>query len=81
MAVRSLADILAYIPQRNQWKLDQEIDFEHKNNKGETVPKDLGRISESMTNWEGTIADNLGLTVTERKDIKESIPSNPNLQR
>ena len=55
--------------------LDKEIDF---CNKG--VPKHLGQIAESMAEWEGRIADELGLTEADVASIKIKYPSNLKLQ-
>ena len=78
---RSLEDVLSSIPDANRWKLDQEIDFEHRDERGQVIPQHLGRISESMVDWEGVIADHLGLTEADRSDIREKNPSRPSLQR
>ena len=78
---QSLGDILASIPPANQWKLDKEIDFEHKTGRGQTVPKHLGKIADSMTNWECAVADYLGLGQTDRNDIRERNSSKPAQQR
>ena len=75
-----LAKILASVPQANRWKLDKEIDFEHKF-KGQTIPKDLGKIAHSMTEWDGAVADCLGLSDADRSDIKERNRSIPAMQR
>ena len=76
-----VAEIIASVPQENQWKLHQEIDFENVSSTGQIIPKHLGKISESMTNWEGAVADHLGLTMAERSDIKERNIHKPALQR
>ena len=76
-----LADIIASVPLENQWKLDREIDFEHPSATGQIIPKHLGKISESMTNWEGAVADHLGLTVAERSDIHSRNIYKPAQQR
>jgi hypothetical protein len=82
MAERRLADLISSIPESNRWKVDREIDFENTDNRGRvTIPKHLGRIAEEMTNWEGEIADFLGLTRADRADIMERHPQNPLLQR
>ena len=76
-----LADIIASVPQENRWKLDKQIHFENVNSTGQIVPKHLGKISESMTNWEGAVADHLGLTEAERSDINGRNIQKPALQR
>ena len=78
---RRLSEIIASVPLGLQWKLDQEVDFEHKNASGLAVPKHLGRIADLMTEWEGAVADCLGLTDPEKYDIKEKSPTKPSLQR
>ena len=78
---RSLEDVLSSIPDATRWKLDQEIDFEHRDERGQVIPQYLGRIAESMVDWEGVIADHLGLTEADRSVIREKNPSRPSLQR
>ena len=78
---RGLREIIASVPLTLQWKLDQEIDFENRSISGQTIPKHLGRIADSMTEWEGTVADCLGLSLPDRHDIKENYPNKPKLQR
>ena len=51
------------------------IDFESGG-----VPKHLGQISNYMSEWEGKIADGLGLTPADVADIKEKHPSKLKLQ-
>ena len=53
----------------------KEIDFYNKN-----VPKHLGRIADSMAEWEGRIAEELGLTEVDIANIKTRYPSNLKLQ-
>ena len=55
--------------------LDQNIDY---NNGG--VPKHLGKIAVSMSEWEGRIADGLGLTPADIAAIKMKHPSELRLQ-
>ena len=78
---RRLNDVLDSVPTVDRWKLEKEIDYEHKNPLGHVVPKHLGRISESMTDWEGDIADHLGLNEPDRSDIRERYIGEPRLQR
>ena len=79
---RKMAELIASIPANSQWKVDKEIDFENKQNvQGGTVPLHLGRIAAQMTDWESTVADLLGLTDAERKDILGTYPQKPELQR
>ena len=78
---RRLEDVLSSVPDANRWKLDQEIDFEHRDTRGQVIPEHLGRIAESMVDWEGAIADYFGLTEPDRSDIRERNPKEPKLQR
>jgi GTPase SAR1 family protein len=55
--------------------LDREIDFCHSE-----VPKHLGHIADSMAEWEGPIADELGLTEADVASIKTKHPANLKLQ-
>ena len=55
--------------------LKKEIDF---CNGG--VPKHLGRIADSMAEWEGRISDELGLTKADVASIKTKYPMNLKLQ-
>ena len=55
--------------------LDKEIDF---CNNG--VPRHLGQIADSMDEWEGGIAEELGLTKADVANIKTKYPSNLKLQ-
>jgi hypothetical protein len=61
--------------------LDREIDFEHRDDRGQLIPQHLGKIAESMTDWEGAIADHLGLSEPDRSDIRDKNPTQPKLQR
>ena len=78
---RKLAELVASIPESNRWKVDEAIDFENKDIRGRTVPQHLGQIAAVMTNWEGTVADLLGLTDTDTDDIAGKYPRKPLLQR
>ena len=77
----SLEAVLSSIPDANRWKLDREIDFEHRDERGQLIPRHLGKMAESMTDWEGVIADHLGLSEPDRSDIRDKNPTRPNLQR
>ena len=55
--------------------MDKEIDFDS----GE-VPKHLGRIAYSLAEWEGPIADELELKVSDVEGIKKKYPNNLQLQ-
>ena len=79
---RKIADLIASIPASSQWKVDKEIDFKNKQDiQGGTIPLHIGKIAAHMTDWEGTIADHLGLTDGERKDISGRYPQKLDLQR
>ena len=81
MAKRSLDSILFSIPDAKRTKLDREIDYEHRDARGQVIPQHLGRIAESMIDWEGVIADHLGLSEPDRSDIREKNHNRPSLQR
>ena len=55
--------------------LDKEIDFCHSG-----VPKHLGRLADSMAEWEGRIAEELGLSAADVASIKMKYPSDIKLQ-
>ena len=78
---RSLDAVLSSVPDANRWKLDREIDFEHRDERGQLIPQHLGKMAESMTDWEGAIADHLGLSEPDRNDIRDKNPREPELQR
>ena len=46
----------------------------------EVQQKYLGRIADSMAEWEGRIADELGLTVADTAAIKKKYPGELKLQ-
>ena len=56
---RSLDAVLSSVPDASRWKLDREIDFEHRDERGQLIPRHLGKMAESMTDWEGAIAAEL----------------------
>lgn len=78
---RTLSQIIASVPAAVQWKLDEEIDFEHKDIRGQVIPQHLGRIADIMLDWQDAVADSLCLSVTDRNDIAERYPDKPKLQR
>lgn len=78
---RSIVEVLSSVPDTNHWKLDQEIDFEHRDDRGQVIPQHLGTIAESMIDWGGVIADHLGLSEADRSDIRERNLREPKLQR
>ena len=76
-----LDDLLSSVPLANHWKLDKEIDFEHRDAEGQPIPKHLGKIADSMTDWEGAVADCLGLSESVRNDIRVKHPFKAQQQR
>ena len=68
---RTLQDIIASVPRA---KLDQEIDSKNRDTSGQVIPRDLGRIAESMVDWDGIVADCLGLTERDRTYIRDLKP-------
>ena len=78
---RSLDAVLSSVPDANRWKLDREIDFEHRDERSQLIPRHLGKMAESMTDWEGAMADYLGLSEPDRSDIRDKNPRQPELQR
>ena len=81
MARLGLEEVLSSVPGASFWKLDREIDFECRDDRGQVIPRHLGRIAESMVDWEGVIADHLGLSEPDRSDIRDKNPREPKLQR
>ena len=55
--------------------LDQVLDGDHGR-----VLKHLGQIADSMHEWEGPLADNLGLNQADVAEIKEAHPGKLKLQ-
>ena len=55
--------------------LNKEIDSDSGG-----VPKHLGEIAESIAEWEGKIAEELGLTEADVADIKYKWPSGHRMQ-
>ena len=55
--------------------LDQVLDFEN-----DGVSKHLGQIAESMYEWEGPVAEQLGLTPADIAAIKKEHPDKLKLQ-
>ena len=75
---RSLDTLLSSI---SDAKLDREIDFEHRDARGQVIPQHLGKIAASMVDWQGAIADHLGLSEADRSDIRDKNPREPAQQR
>lgn len=78
---RTLSEIIGSVPAAVRGKLDQEIDFEHRDNRGIVISKHLGRIADLMSDWQGVVADHLGLSTPDRNDITKRYRDEPNLQR
>ena len=55
--------------------LDQVIDSGHSG-----VPRHLGQIADTMYEWEGAVADSLGLHQADVAEIKEAHPRKLKLQ-
>ena len=55
--------------------LDQVIDSDHSG-----VPRHLSQIADSMYEWEGAVADSLGLHQADVAEIKEAHPGKLQLQ-
>ena len=79
--VKTFETVVASVPTVDSWKLDKEIDFENRDDRGQVIPKHLGRIAESMTGWEGDMADHLDLSEADRSDVRQSHIGEPKLQR
>ena len=60
-------------PQLNPVILNQVVD-------PDGVPRHIGRIADSMTEWEGAISENLGLTPADVESIKTKHPFKLHLQ-
>lgn len=77
-----MMEVTGSIPMADSWKLNKEIDFENVNEQGQTIHRHLGSIAMSMTDWEGSIADELGLTEPDRVDIYQGrYALNPGMRR
>ena len=63
------------IPQENRNKLDSKVDADH-----DGVQIHLGAISNAMDEWEGIVADSLGLTGVDVAIIKGRHRDNLSLQ-
>ena len=57
-------------------RLESVLDSDHGG-----VPKHLGQIVNCMHEWEGEIADELGLTLADVASIKSEYPTNLKLQK
>ena len=78
---KALEGLVASVPTTNRWKLDQEIDFENRDVRRQTIPQHLGKIADDMINWQSTVADELKLTNADRADIAARNQTTPALQR
>ena len=63
------------IPEKNRHKLNKRLDFEH-----DGVQKHLGKIADSMDEWEGRVAEELMLTKVEIASIKTEYPLKLDMQ-
>lgn len=63
------------MPLHNSQRLDEVVDFEN-----DGVSKHLGQIADSMYEWEGTVAEALGLTTADVAAIKVKHPGELKLQ-
>ena len=63
------------VPEKNQWKLDETIDFKHGG-----VSMHLGAIADAMDEWEGSVAEALGLSIVDVSSVKEKHRDNLKLQ-
>ena len=66
---------IALQPQVIPVKLDDVLD-----SRNDGVPKHLGQIADSMYEWEGPVADELGLTRADVAEIKARQPHEIKLQ-
>ena len=76
---KELNELISRIPVANRWKVDQEIDFENKDIRGQIVQQHLGKIANCMIDWQLDVADELRLVEADKADILYQ--SNPGLQR
>ena len=60
---------ISFLPFNNADRLDQVLDFAN-----DQVPLHLGQIADSMYEWEGPVAENLGLTQVDVAAIKMKHP-------
>ena len=63
------------VHEENQWKLEKQIDFEHGG-----IQAHLGAIADAMDEWEGPVAEALGLNTAAIAGIKAKHQDNLNLQ-
>lgn len=63
------------VPDKNKWKLDKQIDFEHSG-----MPEHRGEIADAMDEWEGSVATKLGLTMVDVSSVKIKHRDDLNLQ-
>ena len=76
MAARpSLGEVLGAVPEHLKPKLDQKLDGDHNE-----VLLHLGYIAKNIPEWEGRVADNLGLSYVDVSDIKKKF-TDPEQQR
>ena len=63
------------VREENQWKLEKQIDFEHGG-----IQTHLGAIADAIDEWEGRVAEALGLNTAAIAGIKAKHQDNLNLQ-
>ena len=78
---REFEDPRSTIPDSKRWILNKRIDFLNNNVRGQTVPRDLGKIAESVVEWDGAVGDELDLSREDRVYIKEKFTDNCRKQR
>lgn len=78
---QTLKNILVSVPAAVRWKLDQEIDFEYRDIRGQVIPQHLSRIADVMLDWQDAVADCLGLSGSDRNDIAARHSNISRLQR
>ena len=69
------------IPDSKRWILNKRIDFLNNNERGQTVPRDLGKIAESVVEWDGAVGDELDLSTEDRIYIRGKAEDNCRKQR
>ena len=73
--VYSRVDVMLLCLRFDRQMLDKVLDFEN-----DRVSKHLGQIAESMYEWEGSVAEQLGLTPADIAAIKAEHPGKLKLQ-
>ena len=76
----NMADVEKYCSLISSDDLDKPIDYKHEQ-RGQLIPKDLGRIADGMKEWKGAVADALGLTDADVANIEGNHQSKLGLQK